>query len=114
MNDRNRPGNHNPDPVISLNRQFDRLMRGRPTTSIKDKPVGGWTELGAETSPSLSNRKFNLLPDRYQRGDRLYQMQVDYMYFIKQVSDTNGRNTALIKNCQEHINRCREELGANG
>jgi len=110
MNDKARFGNRNPDPVISLNRQFDKLMRGRPFTGVKDKPVNGWVQLGDENAPSFSNRKYLLKPNRYQRGDRIYQMQVDYCYYIKEVIDTNGRNTGLIKNCQEFINTCRAEL----
>lgn len=110
MNDRARGGNRNPDPVISLNRQFSKMMAFRQTEGVKDKPVGGWVQLGDESPPSLTNREYRLVPNRYSVADRIYQIQVDYMYLIKGVIDTNGKNTALIKTCQEFINSCREEL----
>ena len=117
MNDRARPGNRNPDPVISLNRQFNKLMQGKSTPGIKDRPVGGWVKIREQEEeldqnpPSLSNRTYQLVPNRYKVADRIYQMQVDYMYLIKAVSDSQGKNTSLIKGCQEFINSCREELG---
>jgi hypothetical protein len=110
MSERNRPGNRNPDPVISLNRQFNKLMQGKSTSGIKDKPVNGWVQLGGDAPPSWTNRKYHLVENRYNAGDMIYRMQVDYCYLIKQVSDTQGKNTALIKACQEFINNCRERL----
>ena len=110
MNDKTRPGNRNPDPVISLNRQFNKIMGGKSTAGIKDKPIDGWVELGSERTPDFSNREYVLVPNRYDAADRIYQMQVDYCYLIKEVINTNGRNTGMIKNCQEFINQCREEL----
>ncbi len=104
-----RSTNKNPDPVISLTRQFTRLMHGRPTKGIKDKPVGGWIRLGESTGVT-NNRKYNLVKNRYHSADRSYQMQVDFCYLIKPVKETGGKNAAAIRQCQEFINRCKIEL----
>jgi hypothetical protein len=93
-------------------------MQGKSTPGIKDKPVGGWVRIREQheeldqNPPALSSRKYQLAPNRYRVADRIYQMQVDYLYFIKGVSDSQGKNTAIIKSCQEFINGCREELGS--
>ena len=112
--------NKNPDPVISLNRQFNKIMSNYPTPVIKDEPIGGWVQLG-QLDPNLSNRKYNLIKknkngkriSRYDSGDRIYQMQVDYAYYIRDVQDTEGKNGSMIRQCQEFINSCKEELGLN-
>ena len=108
--------NKNPDPVISLTRQFNKLMLGNSTLGVKDRPEGGWIKLGEESANPL-NRKYELVQyddagkklSRYDRGDRTYQMQVDFCYFIAAVKSAQGRNAA-IRQCQEFINSCKEEL----
>jgi hypothetical protein len=110
--------NKNPDPVISLTRQFNKLMLGNSTLGVKDRPEGGWIKLDG-TNPNLTpqNRKYELLHydeegrkvSRYDRGDRIYQMQVDFCYLIAAVRSAQGRNAA-IRQCQEFINGCKEEL----
>ncbi len=108
--------NKNPDPVISLTRQFNKLMFGNSTLGVKDRPEGGWIKLDRENNPDPHNRKYELLHydegrkiSRYDRGDRTYQMQVDFCYFIAAVKSAQGRNAA-IRQCQEFINSCKEEL----
>ena len=108
--------NKNPDPVISLTRQFNKLILGNSTLGIKDRPEGGWIKLG-ESSRDPQNRKYELLHydddgrkiSRYDRGDSIYQMQVDFCYLIAAVKSAQGRNAA-IRQCQEFINSCKEDL----
>jgi len=109
--------NKNPDPVISLTRQFNKLMLGSSTLGVKDRPEGGWIKLDRESNADPHNRKYELLHydddgkkiSRYDRGDRTYQMQVDFCYLIGAVKSAQGRNAA-IRQCQEFINSCKEEL----
>ncbi len=109
--------NKNPDPVISLTRQFNKLMLGKSTLGVKDRPEGGWIKLDRDNNPDPQNRKYELLHydgtgrkmSRYDRGDRTYQMQVDFCYLIAAVRSAQGRNAA-IRQCQEFINSCREEI----
>lgn len=87
------------DPVINLNRQFHELManRGIQRVSgdrfIRDGKGGGW----------------EFVTNRYKHGTRLYQMQVDYMYVIKDVVD-RGRNPYFVKLAQKFIDDCAVEL----
>ena len=90
----------NPDPVISLNRQFSKLMIGKPMPRIFDKMVKD------------SNGKYTgeriITKNRYEAGGRIYQMQTDFCYLIKEVKQAGGKNA--IRRCQDFINRCRDEL----
>jgi len=108
--------NKNPDPVISLNRQFNKIMTNFPTPVIKDRPAGGWVQLG-QLNSNLNNRRYELIKkkdgrriSRYDSADRIYQMQVDFCYLIRNVQDTEGKNGSNIRQCQEFINQVREEL----
>ena len=60
------------DPVIDLSRQFYKLMHGKhisPINDVFDKSSGKWT----------------FVKDRYNSSNRIYQMQVDFMYLLKNV-----------------------------
>ena len=113
-----KPTNKNPDPVISLTRQFNKLMLGKSTPGIKDRPVGGWVKIEKESNPNPQNRKYELIHidsegrkiHRYNRENRIYQMQVDFCYLIREVKFTEGKKAAAIRQCQEFINSCKEEF----
>ena len=110
--------NKNPDPVISLTRQFNKIMLGKSTRGIKDRPVGGWVKIDRKSNPDTHNRKYEFIHttsegkriSRYDRGDRTYQMQIDFCYLIRAVKFSEGRNAAAIRQCQEFINRIKAEL----
>jgi len=94
---KHRGSNRNPDPVISLNRQFNKLMQGKHSNRIKDRKVNG---------------KWNITKDRYEAGGMIYQMQVDYCYLIRDVKDSKGKNPGAIRRCQEFINSFKAKLTA--
>lgn len=86
------------DPVVRLNIQFNKLMYGRGMQRIHgdryDYKSGEW--------------KF--VQKRYEKGSRLYQMQIDYMYAIKDVVD-RGRNPYFVKVAQDLVDGFAKELG---
>ena len=83
------------DPAFDLAKQFQKLMYGQQVRRIKDKlnKDGTWT----------------YMKNRYAAGNRIYQMQCDFMYLIKDVRE-RGRNVNDVLKCQEFINLCRTEL----
>jgi len=92
---KHKSSNRNPDPVISLNRQFNRLMQGKHFPRIKDKRVDG---------------VWSFIKRRYESASPIYRMQVDYCYLIREVKESKGRNPGAIRRCQEFINSCKSQL----
>lgn len=84
------------DPLIDLQRQMNRLVYGANCTKARDRTdrrTGEW-----------------IFPkNRYETGNRAYQMQVDFMYLMKAIKDS-GRHPSDIKKTQSFIDDCAMEL----
>jgi len=84
------------DHVKSLSNQFFRLMYGHNTGKIRDKY-------------DIKTKTWTYVANRYDVGNRIYQMQCDFMYLIKDVQDSAG-NLYFVKRTQDFINECAKEL----
>ena len=115
MTEKRQGSNRNPDPVKSLSRQFRKLMEGETMVPPKDKKKGGeethWLgqKIGGKFILPMRDSA-GIIVRRYDVGNRIYQMQVDFLYRLRSVAEWGGANTLAIKGCQEFINECREEL----
>lgn len=90
-----KPQNRTIDLISSLKRQFRKIMTNKQCGKVVDE--------------RLADGTFDILPNRYERGGRIYQMQVDFCYLIRRLT-IDQRNSALIHEVQAFINACRDEL----
>lgn len=84
------------DPLIDLQRQMNKLVYGKHVSKFKDvydAASGTWS----------------FVQNRYEKGSRVYQMQVDFMYLIKAVRDS-GRHSSDVRKTQAFITACATEL----